>query len=261
MMMITDTESDGFKYEATRLWCIVSYDPNTKLWYISSPEDMGELIKINYPEVQHDFLSFKDHLELLKKADKVVMHNGLMHDAPLINKLYKVQLDNIEDTFIMSSLFNPDRMSPRGWVGKPKPHSIEAYASRFGMVKVGHDDWSCFSWNMLDRCINDVMVGYKTHQYLLNEVGSWDWKLSLQLEHTVAKLQAQQEMNGVLFDRDRALIIRDRLDKEIGEIEEAVLQGIPMKVKQVGVTITKPFLKDGKYSKSVLEWIEGGVDG
>jgi hypothetical protein len=255
MKLISDTESDGFKYEATRLWCIVSFDPDAKRWYISSPEDMRNLIKVNYPHLHHDYISFTDHIALLGSSEKLVMHNGIMHDAPLIKKLYGKNLSNIEDTFIMSSLFNPDRMSPKGWVGQPKPHSIAAYAHRFGMVKVGHEDWSCFSWNMLDRCINDVMVGYKTHEYLLKEATQWDWKLSLKLEHAVAHLQAEQEMHGVLFDKERAIILRDQIDKELEMIEANVLDNIPKRVKQVGVTITKPFLKDGSYSKSVLEWI------
>lgn len=266
-MLISDTESDGFKYEATRLWCIVSYNPEIREWYISIPDELSEkekkdikhLIKINYPSLSFTLLPFISHITMMKDADKLVMHNGVMHDAPLIKKLYGVQLDNIEDTFIMSSLFNPDRASPKGWVGQPKPHSIAAYAHRFNMVKIGHEDWQRFSWNMLDRCINDVMVGYKTHEYLIRESGQWDWRLSLQIEHSVARLQAEQEMYGVLFDREKAMEIRDKIDRELQVIERRVLSGIPKRVRQVGVTISKPFLKNGEYNKSVKDWIKGEV--
>jgi len=248
--LIVDTESDGFKYEATRLHCIVSYDVHKVVYNISAGEGQEALIERGmeegYPKVPYKLIpSLTKHIDILSHADKVVMHNGLGHDVPLIKRLYGVDLVNIEDTFIMSSLSRPDRVGPPNWVGKPKPHSIEAYAKRFNMSKIGHDDWSCFSWNMLDRCINDVMVGYKTWEYLKEEMRNWDWSKALMLEHSVARIQAQQEMNGVLFDKEGALALLSLIDKEVSEIDREVLSKLPKSVVQVGCTVSKPFKKDG----------------
>ena len=263
-MLITDTESDGFKFEATRLWCIVSLCTDENLWYISIPDeandtDVSKKIQESYPHIDFSFLTLRDHVHKLKKSQKVAMHNGIMHDAPLINRLYGVDLTNIEDTFILSSLFNPDRNVPSGWVGKPKPHSIEAYAMRFGMVKVGHDDWTCFSWNMLDRCINDVMVGHKTLTYLEPERKAWDWDTAIRIEYSVARLQAKQEMHGFLFDSSKALELLEKIDSEVAEIDSIAAPQIPPKIVKVGEEVKKPFKKDGTYTKYVETIMAEGV--
>src|SRR3989339_520973 len=170
---ICDLEADGLLNKATRIWCIVARDYDTDEVFTFKPHQI------------------KEGLNFLSEADKTVWHNGILFDIPLIQKLdSSFTYKDIDDTFILSSLFNPDRPIPPGAKGG---HSIEAWGIRFGVAKPKHEDWSKYSDEMLHRCIKDTRIGKLTYQYLQEERNKWDWELAIKIEYTIAKLQAEQE--------------------------------------------------------------------
>jgi hypothetical protein len=261
MLLIGDGESDGFKYEATRLWMIVTYCVEEKHWTVSIEEgvellqyDLDGVLLLsgisNYTVIK----GYEEHLAHISKADKVVFHNGIMHDFPLFSKLCPSWKGcrSVDDTFIMSSLFNPDRLAP---TGSTKPHSIEAWGMRYGRKKVKNEDWSRFTGLMLHRCIEDVIIGMRTYEALRIEAKGWDWSRSLQLEYMIAGIQAEQEMNGVLFDVEGAHRLIDLIDKEVEEIDSTLLAAIPQRVERVGAVVSKPFKINGQYTKQVEDWV------
>jgi hypothetical protein len=257
MTLIGDSESDGFKYEATRLWMVVTYNVESKGWIISldqpiSDYDMEGICLITGVSSPQVFIGHEEHLMIMKQH-KLVFHNGIMHDFPLIRKLYPWWKEGEkDDTFIMSSLFNPDREAP---TGSKKPHSIEAWGIRFGQRKVVYDQWDRQTALMLIRCIEDVKIGHRTYDHLRIESKGWDWSRSLQLEYMMGKIQAQQEMNGVTFDVDKAHTILSQIDEEVATIDTVVLEQIPRRVVSVGAEVSKPFKKNGTYTKQVEDWM------
>jgi len=195
----------------------------------------------------------EEHLKLMSSAERIVFHNGLMHDFPLFKRMWPTwNYSSCDDTFVMSSLFNPDRPPP---LGSKKPHSIEAWGLRFGMRKPEHEDWSRFTALMLHRCIEDVKICERTYEALLIESKGWDWNKSLRLEYMMASIQAQQEMNGVLFDKEKAEGLLVQIDKEMEDIEREVTMKIPPVIKPMGATVSKPFKKDGTYTKQVEDFL------
>lgn len=259
MLLIGDSESNGLKSQASHLWMIVTFDIHTLEYILSLREpllqyDLDGIILLTGVS-NYKLITIEEHLDLLSTADRVVFHNGLMHDFPLFKRLYHTWQypKSVDDTFIMSSLFNPDREAPPG---SKKPHSIEAWGIRFGMKKVGYDQWDTFTALMLLRCIEDVKIGIKTYEALRIESKGWDWSRSLQLEYMMAKIQAQQEMNGVLFDTEKAYQILESIDKEVEEIDTVVIAQIPKRVVPVGAEVAKPFKKNGEYTKQVEDWID-----
>jgi hypothetical protein len=261
MVWVGDLEADGLKFECTQVWCIVNYDLDTNVWHISVPEEWYKLIATGVPGItmplQYDkvvlYPSHTAHLRAMGEVDTLVYHNGINFDLMAIKKLYPWwDCKKMEDTFVMSSLFNPDRATPKGAKG---PHSIDAWARRFKMWKPEHNDWSKFTISMLYRCIEDVKIGVKTWEFLSEKRKEWDWEQSLALEYGVAKYHAQQEMNGCPFNLELAYELLDRLDGEIQDLEDQILPSIPRKCKMSGtVEVKKPFLKNGDYSASVYEW-------
>lgn len=252
---IGDLEGNGLKFEITNIWCIVNYDREADLYHISVPgrwlkrKELQEVV----PENTILYKNHVHHLMVMMQVDSLVYHNGINFDRMALRKLYPWwDCKQMEDTFVLSSLFNPDRPIPKGSKG---PHSIDAWARRFKMFKPYHDDWTKFSPDMLHRCIEDVKIGCKTWDALTEERNKWDWEKAIALEYGVAKYHATQEMNGCPFDLKYALELLTKLDKEIKDLEGKILPGIPKRCKNpYNNPVNSPFKKDGEYSANLLKW-------
>lgn len=233
MKLVVDTESDGLKFEATRLWCAVALDVETRERYEFTPDNIDRLPK------------------LLESADLIIGHNWLGHDDPLIKKLYPdYQSPEVLDTFILSSLLKPDRAG----------HSIEYWGERLARQKPSHEDWTQYSEEMLHRCSEDTEINLLVYKQLIREMGSWDWSDAIELEHDVARYHAIQEMNGVLFDVNKARTLYAKIKAEIDEILCAVDTEIPPKPVQVGTVIMKPFTLAGALRANVAKFWEDDLE-
>lgn len=227
---VFDTESDGFLYDATVIWCIVFKDYDTQDVYRYGPDSVGEGLK------------------RLQDYNILIGHNICGHDIPLIKKLYPWWTHQIlRDTYCMSKLFNPERI---------QGHSLESYGDQFHRAKPVHEDWSRFSEEMLYRCSEDVEINWLTYRYLVDKYcKDWKWADALELEQEFAMYQAYQEVAGVDFDLEKARALLERIDKEVDELDATLLQRLPKRVVPIGKPIMKPFKKDGTYIAKVLEYI------
>jgi DNA polymerase-1 len=266
---ICDLEGDHLKYKITTLWCVVAYDRTEQVYHISVPPEWytiieelinceGDSVGLPLPDSYMLYDNHRDLLECMRdEPDKIVFHNGINFDFTVIDKLYpdlKIPIEKYEDTFIMSSLSQPDRYIPLGAKG---PHSIDAYGRRAKMGKPGHDDWSKFSISMLYRCIEDVNIGNWTWDYLVKEMGGWDWSQSLGLEYGTARYHSKQEMNGCPFNLEYALKILQQIDEEIAELSRELLKIIPLSIGQpYAGPVNKPFKINGDYCTNLLKWFD-----
>ena len=93
MKLVFDIETDGLYQDATQIWCMVAIDENNKV-YTYNPDQIDEGIK------------------LLQQADKIIGHNIIGFDLPVIKKLKGIDLtkhQGIVDTLVISRLLNPVR--------------------------------------------------------------------------------------------------------------------------------------------------------
>lgn len=234
--LIFDSESDHLKIEATKLWCICAIDYDSRERYRFRPDQI------------------EAGLELLNSADELIGHNILNHDLPLFKKLYpNWRFDKkVTDTFILSSLFKPDR---------PGGHSIDNFGLILGKKKPVHEDWSQFSEDMLHRCSEDAEINLLVYELLQKERGDWDWDQSIKVENAIAEVHAQQELNGVCFDAKKAWDTLEKLQDEIEEVKEKLYNELPRRVvRPYKIPISKPFNKDGSKSKSARDWMEEKTD-
>jgi hypothetical protein len=227
---VFDLESNGFIYEADTIWCLCLKDLETRETYCFSGADL------------------QDGVDLLSTYDYIIGHNICGYDVPLIKKLYPNWVHKeLRDTYCMSKLFNPERR---------QGHSLESYGEQFGRKKPEHEDWTQFSEEMLHRCKEDVEINCILYDYLVDKYcQDWSWKDSLLLEQQFAMYQTYQEVEGVDVDIDLANRLVAQIDKEVAELDELLQSRVPTKVVQTGVTITKPFKKDGTYRENVAKWI------
>ena len=94
--LVFDIETDGL--DATKIWCISTCDIHT------------EELNSYYGD------SLQEGLTVLQDADKLIGHNIIGFDIPVVNKLLHVDLSTkpLIDTLVLSRLFNPVREGNHG---------------------------------------------------------------------------------------------------------------------------------------------------
>lgn len=154
-------------------------------------------------------------LAKLKQADIIVGHNSIGFDYPALKKLYGFTHNNVWDTMVMSRCIYPDirtndlrAQHDRSIVGS---HSLGAWGRRIGVLKSDHgatEDWSVWSQEMEDYCVQDVVVTKALFTYLMKKNPS---KTMLNLEHQFARAMRNQEWNGFPFDVEGATKLESEL--------------------------------------------------
>jgi DNA polymerase I len=180
-------------------------------------------------------------IPLINKADRLIGHNLIGFDAPILNKIWKTRigLSKVRDTLIMSRLLNP---SIEGG------HSLDAWGKRLGNPKVEYT--RIWHWIMgvpydkvstapydapydsLNRfyCKQDVAVTVDLYKYLTEQLE--DWGESVQLEHEVAAIIAKQERHGFRFDEDKGRVLLAQLSGEVADIEGELQAVFPPTVEE-----------------------------
>lgn len=239
-----DIEADNLLTEATTIWCIVAKINN--LYHICIPNRGSVEYTLPPTTMLWDtVIDFMTHISQYT----LVGHNIISYDLPLLRKLhgysYSIDPSKLVDTHILSRLYNPDRTG----------HSLEYFGNLLNFAKGDHKDWSCMSQEMLDYCIRDVDLTESVYNYLLTESEDWNWAEAIKLEYNVWHIQQKQEQHGVLFDKQQAEIVLNKISEELQEIEERVIKEIPPVYKNEG-EVKKVFNKDGSYTLSVKNWLE-----
>ena len=205
MKLVFDIETDGL--DATRIWCIVAQDVETKKIYKWKPDDITS------------------GLHFLEKADALIGHNIIGYDIPMIKQVTGVDLfkARVYDTWTMSQVLNYKR---------PHKHGLGGWGEHLGYNKLNFDNWSEFSEEMLTYCVRDVELNTKVYEILMKEFKDQVAKKpllskGLRAEHDAAIFESKVRMKGWLFDVDKANKLHEIMSKEIEEIESQVHPELP----------------------------------
>ena len=161
MTLVFDVEANGFRDEATKMWCCVA-----------KSLDEGRVHEIAHPEINNPWL-WNIYFKELFQEEELIGHNIINYDLPLIEKLTGLKYGGkVTDTLVMSRLLNPDRERPFRMKGRAGPHSVEAWAIRLGgEEKVEQEQWEVWDDNMLVRCRGDVNIQCDIYHALQREMG------------------------------------------------------------------------------------------
>jgi len=166
MTLVFDLESNGLLNDVTRIHCIAIYDSTT---------DEIE----TYNDEKNNKYSITEGLNKLLVADTIVGHNIIGYDIPCISKLYNFFTPRcrVVDTLLLSRLYHPNLYEldvEKNYAGMELQHfgrhSLQAYGYRLGehKGKFGQtSDWSEWSQEMEDYCVQDVEVTKKLCNYFL----------------------------------------------------------------------------------------------
>jgi DNA polymerase I-like protein with 3'-5' exonuclease and polymerase domains len=161
-------------------------------------------------------LTWKNPQELkayIQDATLIIGHNLIAFDASVLNKLWstKIRLTQVFDTLIVSRLIDPSRENG---------HSLEAWGETLGALKTDYRAKWLEAKGLPDKgtprglefddpvmdvledyCAQDVKVTAKLYQKLVAELESKGFsEQSVELEHKVAAIIAQQVRNGFKLD-------------------------------------------------------------
>ena len=226
MELVFDIETDDL--HATEIHCIVAIDENNKQYTFDIIDD-----------------NINEGLDLLTNADKLIGHNIIGFDIPVIKKLHGVDLwdkHKVIDTLVLSRLLNPVR---------EKGHSLKVWGTKLGVAKdLPPENFQVYTKDTLKYCLKDVVLNKLLFDYLKKESAGFS-KESIELEHQVTYILEQQRINGFKIDIQYATNLLSELNCKIKEVQDEVHR--TFKPKWVDIKEVTPKTKqDGTLSKSGL---------
>ncbi len=174
--IIFDLETNGLLNNATRIHCI------SLNWYeedrIESFNDEKYTEKAKELPMGSNY-SITTAISYLQDADYLIGHNIIGFDIPIIKRLYPYfdPRGTIIDTLLLSRLYHPNLLDidkQHAWTHMPLQlygrHSLESYGYRLSEYKgnfAKNTDWSEWSQEMQDYCVQDVTVTTKLWKHFL----------------------------------------------------------------------------------------------
>ena len=163
--LLFDLESTGLLRRGSTVHCIVMRDM----------QSADNPIVFDYKPERAVIQGVKQ----LENADVLIGHNIVGYDIPLLKEQYEFNpRGQVLDTLVLSRLFYPhiiDRDYERRPTGMPQRlygrHSLEAWGYRLrcfkgDFAKSDSNDWSQYTPEMLDYCIQDTAVTLKLFELL-----------------------------------------------------------------------------------------------
>ena len=149
----------------------------------------------------------------LNQYEEIIGHNFIDFDAMVLKELLGITFDMpITDTLVLSKLYNPQLENG---------HSLKAWGERLKFPKGDHSDWSKFSPEMLEYCIQDLKVTGKVYEELKNKLDKFGGT-SIVLEHQVQNVVSTQIKNGWTLDQQKCWELLAELKEKKIHLEEEV---------------------------------------
>lgn len=254
-LFASDIEANGLLDSVDKVWCIVSQDINTGEFYIfhDYPEFDNQIVidpednkEYKIPERKGSLIDgARFWYKIGLNRGKIVCHNALSYDKPLLEKFYPkciIPVETWHDTLIQSKIQWYDRPCPKGARGT---HGLQAYGIRLGVEKPEINDWSFMDIMKLHRCIEDVKIQALTYKYLEKERVMVKEKLGIDFSEafkneTQYRINAtKQEYNGAMVDVPFMHKCVVELDTIIEELRAEIEPQLPKQVKPKSTKVTK----------------------
>jgi DNA polymerase-1 len=228
MYCIVDTETDGLK--PTKLWLVVCRE------VLSGKRHVFR----NVHEDPREFQAFA------KTVSVWVGHNFIGYDHAVLRDLAGVSIpeDRVIDTLVVARLLNAGN-----------DNSLEAWGISLGFPKTKFNDWSQWSQEMEDYCIQDVEVTYRLYLKILPYVEDHQWKDSLRLEHNISFICRSMSEQGFFFDIRKAKELHEEITSRLSALDEELQSAFPPRSVLLR-EITPKATKHGTISRVDFRWLD-----
>jgi DNA polymerase-1 len=235
-IVVFDIETEEIPKEGTDhvkvIWCIVCKEVGGKTEVFTLNGKLG-------------YKPLEEFKEYANDVDYWVAHNGLSFDVPVVNRVLQggIREDRVVDTFVVSRLVNYTRYTT---------HSLAEIGSSLGEPKTHFNDWSDLSQEMVDYCIQDVVVNEKIYNHYKRFIWDDDWQPSLKLEHQMVLVNNEMSSNGFLFDVPKAKDLLVQIKSRMSDLEQVFQTIWPPQLEEVN-RIQYRTKGDGSLYKNVEE--------
>jgi DNA polymerase I-like protein with 3'-5' exonuclease and polymerase domains len=195
----------------------VLFDIETNgLWHDVNTFHVGVTLCLETKKIKR----FRDADEMvaeLNTSTEIVGHNIINYDIPVLNRLADSIIDHnitVTDTLILGKLAYYDQ-------DRSFKYSLDAFGERLGFKKGSHSDWSKYSKEMEEYCVQDVLVTQKLFTHLKRKT-PWLPREALDLEQDVQRIISTQEKKGWQFDTKKAERLHIELTQELEQAKEAL---------------------------------------
>lgn len=138
----------------------------------------------------------------LKGASKIIGHNVIAFDAPILNRLWKMEilLSQCFDTLLVSRLIDP---------AKEAGHSLKAWGKELGEEKIDYEEWENPDLDVMETyCLQDTSVTLKLYHKLQRDIKKLGFSdRSIEIEHECGCIIAEMVDNGFKLDTVQATLL------------------------------------------------------
>lgn len=219
MDVIFDIETDNLYHKVTKLHCIA-------LKRIGIDNDVLLFDTLNN--------NISEGLNILKSADRLIGHNIIQYDIPVLKKLYNINLtDNVLDTFNLSMICYPEYQK----------HGLEDWGARLGFEKfnpVTGCEYTDEEWKERKKIKNTVwdkytpeMGAYCKQDVRVTELVLWKCNIDeidpkvIEISNKFSQIIADQVNNGCLIDKEGLLALQAKIEVEEKRASEELLKQLP----------------------------------
>lgn len=230
-----DIEGDGLP--SNKVWCLTAKNIGT-----------GEERRFTDDESIRSYFREQQNLGCC-----FIAHNGIEYDFPTLNRVVgtAIPISKCIDTMLLSMLYSPSLDGG---------HSLAAWGERLRYPKGEWNDFSKYSTEMEEYCMNDtrlLALLYKALRERMKKVGFSE--TGCEIEHRSWELIRQQRKNGFAFNLEEAMKLYAKLRGIENDIAERVHEYWPPKLECV-FTGKKAFKQDGSPTSNYTRHVEQYVD-
>jgi len=224
-----------------------------------------KLHNVVFREVETDEVTVFRHLEtdagqkaaarqfVTSSVSTLVGHNILGFDCGVLRHFGIVDsFEGIEliDTLVLSRMLNYNQKGG---------HSLEEWGRYFGIPKSSFSDFSEWSQELEDRCILDTEINKKLYGHFEKYLNSPRYKAPIELELLTTALCISTGNNGMLFDKPKAIALRDTLSLSVNNLLISLTKDYPKVSREVRV-ISPCLTSKGTLHSKDFRWMTGEKD-
>ena len=229
--VVCDIEADGLLANVTQVWCIVCKDWDTGEIFSWTPDTLNEFGEWARAEV-HQWIG----------------HNFIAYDLRVLKKILNVKINpnRVTDTLLLSRLQQYTREGG---------HSLKNWGDILNFSKREFDDFTKYTPEQLEYCINDVELTYKVAVYLKSEGKQFGSEESSLIEHLVQYRLDDQSEFGFALNVPKAHKLFAKLYNEAVKLEREILAISPDLPINAGL-VEPRYKKDGGLSCVGLKFLD-----